>query len=65
MSMESVSARMYRAATAALYNEPVRTVDEMLARVDAIDEATVAEVAREFFEPSRMTLVSLGPKAVR
>ncbi len=65
MSLESVSARMYRAATAALYHEPVRTVDEMLARVDAIDEAAVAEVAREYFDPSRMTLVSHGPKAVR
>lgn len=65
MSMESVSARMYRAATSALYHEPLRTVDEMLARVDAIDEAAVAEVAKEYFNPAHMTLVSHGPKAVR
>ncbi len=65
LALESVSARMYRAATAALYHEPVRTVDEMLAEVDAIDQGSVAEVAREFFDPARLTLVSHGPKAVR
>lgn len=65
MSMESVSARMYRAATSALYHESVRTVDEMLADVDAIDVAAVADVAREYFDPTHMTLVSHGPKAVR
>ncbi len=65
MSLESVSARMYRAATSALYHEPVRTVDQMLADVDAIDVDSVLDVAREYFDPARMTLVSHGPKAVR
>ncbi len=65
MSMESVSARMYRAATSALYHEPVRTVDEMLASVDAIDPASVAAVAQRYLDPERMTLVSHGPRAVR
>jgi predicted Zn-dependent peptidase len=36
-----------------------------MALVDAIDEAQVREVAREFFDPDRHVLVSLGPKAVR
>jgi predicted Zn-dependent peptidase len=65
LSMESVSARMYRAATSALYHEPVRSVDQMLADVDAIGVDAVADVARAFFDPSHMTLVSHGPKAVR
>lgn len=65
MSVESVSARMYRAATSALYHEPVRTIDDMLADVDGIDVASVAEVAGRYFDPSRMTLVSHGPRAVR
>ena len=64
LSMESVSSRMYRAAASALYSEPVRTLDETLALVDAIDGATVAAVAREFFAPERQTLVSLGPQSV-
>lgn len=65
LSMEGVSSRMYRAATSALYNEPYRSVDELIALVEAIDGETVHALAREFFDPSRLTLVSLGPKGVR
>ena len=65
LSMEGVSSRMYRAAGTALYGEPHRTIDELLALVDAIDSETIRAVAQEFFDPSRMTLVSLGPKGVR
>lgn len=65
LSMEGVSSRMYRAATTALYGEPHRSIEELLSLVDAIDRATVHAVAREFFDPSQQTIVSLGPKAVR
>lgn len=65
LSMESVSSRMYRAAASALYGEPVRTLDETLALVDAIDAQGVANVARDFFPPERQTLVSLGPQPVQ
>lgn len=65
LSMEGVSSRMYRAATTALYGEPFRTVDQLMALVEAIDEDTVREVAREYFNPDRHVLVSLGPQAVR
>jgi predicted Zn-dependent peptidase len=64
LSMEGVSSRMYRAATTALYDEPHRTIDELLALVDAVDQETVLAVAREYFDPNRQVLVSLGPKAV-
>ena len=37
LSLESVTARMYRAAGVELYGEPYRTLDEMLALVDAVD----------------------------
>lgn len=65
LSMEGVSSRMYRAASTALYDEPHRTVDETLGLVDAIDSDTVRALAREYFDPSNHTLVSLGPRAVR
>ena len=63
LSMDSVSARMYQAAGTELYGEPYRTLDEVLARVDAIDADTVAGICREFFAPERQTVVSLGPQA--
>ena len=61
LSLESVSSRMYRCASVELYGEPYRTLDEMLAQVDAVTEEQVADVAREFFDPARQTVVSLGP----
>ena len=61
LSLESVSARMYRAAAVALYDEPFRTLDDVLARVDAITAQEVAEACREYFAPDRQTVVSLGP----
>ena len=61
LSLESPTARMYRAAAVDLYGEPYRTLDEMLALVDAIDGDTVRSLAREFFDPAKQTTLTLGP----
>ena len=53
LSLESVSSRMYRAASVELYDEPYRTLDEVLALIDAITVEDVARVARAFFDPER------------
>jgi predicted Zn-dependent peptidase len=53
---------MYRAAGVELYGEPYRTLDEVLALVDAIDSTTVAEICKTYYQPGQQTLVSLGPK---
>ena len=53
---------MHRAASAELYGEPYRTVDESLALVDAVGPAHVAEVARRHFAPDAQTVLSLGPE---
>jgi predicted Zn-dependent peptidase len=61
LSLESVTSRMYRCAGVELYDEPFRTLDEMLALIDGVTAEQVADVAREFFDPTRQTVVSLGP----
>jgi predicted Zn-dependent peptidase len=61
LSLESVSARMYRCAGVELYGEPYRTLDEMLALIDGVSAEQIADVAREFFGPEKQTVVSLGP----
>jgi predicted Zn-dependent peptidase len=63
LSLESPTSRMYRAAGVELYDEPYRTLDEVLALVDAIDGETVAAICKAYYSPSRQTLVTLGPKA--
>ena len=62
LSLESVSSRMYRAASVDLYGEPYRTLDQLLALIDNITVDDVSRVARVFFSPEQMTVVSLGPK---
>src|SRR5688500_10659024 len=52
LSLESPTARMYRAAAVDLYGEPYRSLDEMLALVDSIKGDTVHELAGEFLKPS-------------
>ena len=61
LSLESVTSRMYRCAGVELYGEPYRTLDEMLALVDAVTSEQIAEVAGTYFAPERQTVVSLGP----
>ena len=65
LSLESVSARMYRAASVELYGEPYRTLDEVLSLIDAITVDDIAAAARDFFDPDQMTVLSLGPKEPR
>jgi predicted Zn-dependent peptidase len=65
LSLESPTARMYRAAAVDLYSEPYRTLDEMLARVDAIAPETIHELARDYYAPSSQTVLSLGPAKTR
>ncbi len=64
LSLESPSAKMYRAAGTELYGEQYRTLDETLALIDAITLDDVAAVSAEFFAPERQTILSLGPTAV-
>ena len=63
LSLESPTARMYRAAGVDLYDEPYRTLDEMLALVDGIEPRTVHALAREYLDPAKQTVVTLGPGA--
>jgi predicted Zn-dependent peptidase len=61
LSLESPSARMYRLATVALFGEPYRTIDEVLAEIDRVNPDQVAQVGHEFMDPDRQTVVWLGP----
>ena len=63
LSLEGVTSRMYRAAGGDLYDEPYRPLDEVLALVDAIDDGVVRDICREYFDPERQTVLSLGPEA--
>jgi predicted Zn-dependent peptidase len=61
LGLESPTARMYRLASCAVYDDPYRSLDDVLASVAALDEEDVAAAASEYFSPDRQTLVWLGP----
>jgi predicted Zn-dependent peptidase len=54
---------MARLASHALSGDRYRTLDELLAEVDAVTPEDVAQVAAEFFAPARQTMVRLGPES--
>jgi predicted Zn-dependent peptidase len=60
LSLEAPSARASRIGKAVLFDLPLLTVDEMLAKVDAVTPADVTEVAREFYAPESLSAAAVG-----
>ena len=62
LSLEGPLSRMYRIAGTALFDDPYRTIDAVLAEIDAITPEQVADVAATCFAPERQAVVWLGPE---
>jgi predicted Zn-dependent peptidase len=61
LSMESPQSRMQALGRSVLFDMPVLTIDEMLARIDAVSADDVREVARDFYDTDRWSTVCIGP----
>ena len=61
LGLESPGGRLFRLALQELFDEPRRSLDELVARVDAVTIDETAEVAAEFMDPERWLTVRLGP----
>ncbi|NIP57054.1 MAG: insulinase family protein, partial [Gemmatimonadetes bacterium] len=61
LSLESTGSRLYRLAGFALHEEPFLSLDELLARLDAVTRDEIAELAAEFYAPARPFVLRLGP----
>ncbi|MNC95491.1 hypothetical protein D3C83_126320 [compost metagenome] len=62
LSLESTGARMHRLASFALHEEPMRGLDDLVAKIDAVTTDDVRRVARSYFEPDRHLELRLGPQ---
>ena len=60
LSLESTSARMSNLARQAMYLGRFITLDEMLASIEKVTREEVHTIARDFFDPDRITLTVLG-----
>lgn len=61
LSLESTSARLQRLVGVALYEEPYLTLDQLCAKVDAVEQVEVAELCREYYAPEQQIVARLGP----
>jgi predicted Zn-dependent peptidase len=60
LSSESTAARMTRISRATLFGLPIESLDEMLARVDAIQVADLTELAQELYAADRLSAACVG-----
>lgn len=63
LSLESPGSRLHRLAAFALYDQPFTSLDETLARIDAVDGDQVRELAERAFDPDRQIVLRLGPQS--
>ena len=60
LSLESTSSRMSNLARQAMYLGRFITLDEMLTSIEKVTREEVHTIARDFFDPERITLTILG-----
>ena len=61
LSEESNAARMNRIGRSVLHEMPILTLDEMLARVDAVTGSDIAELVSELFGERSLDAAAIGP----
>jgi len=62
LSMESPGARMQSLGRSVLLEQPVLTVDEVLARIDAVDHDDVMAAVRRYYDPTTWSTACIGPE---
>ncbi len=65
LSSESTAARMSRIGKSVLFGTELLTLDEMIARVDAVGLNDVSELAGEFYAPERLAAAAIAPSEER
>ena len=65
LGLEATGARMSRIARAVLFDVPLLSLDELLARIDAVTPQDVAELASELYDPLQLSAACIGPAEER
>ncbi|MCU0635664.1 MAG: insulinase family protein [Gemmatimonadaceae bacterium] len=63
LALEGSGAHMARAAAPDVHDEPYRSLDDVLAEIDAVTMEQVAQVCATVLHPAQQTVLSLGPRA--
>jgi predicted Zn-dependent peptidase len=62
LSMESPGSRMHSLGRAVLMDQPVLSVDEVLAHIDAVTHDDVVAAVRRYYDPASWSTVCIGPR---
>ena len=62
LGLESSGARMARCARSVLFGIDLLSLDELLARVDAVSADDIAALARAYYDPSQLSAACIGPE---
>ena len=62
LSLESTSARMNRLGSSILTDVPLLSVDESIARIEAVDAEQVQALAAELLDADRLSAAGVGPE---
>ncbi len=65
LGLESTAARMSRIARSPLFDVELLSIDELLARIDAVSAEELAELAAELWAPDRISAACIGPEEER
>jgi predicted Zn-dependent peptidase len=65
LSLESTSARMTRLGKALITDTEITSIDETIARVEAVTDADIAELAAELLAPGGLSAAGIGPSEER
>jgi predicted Zn-dependent peptidase len=60
LGLESSTARMARCARSILFGTPLLSLDELLARIDAVSADEVAALAHQFYDPAALSAACIG-----
>ena len=65
LGLESTAARMSRIARSILFDVPLLSLDQMLARIDAVDGEELGELAGELYDPAKLSAACIGSSEER
>jgi predicted Zn-dependent peptidase len=65
LALESTGARMNRLGSSVLADEPLLSLDEIEAAVDAVSLDDLRDLAAELWDPARLSVVGIGPDEAR
>ena len=60
LSMESTASRMHRLGRSVLTETPLLSIDEVLARLDAVGREDLHELASDFYAPEALSAAAIG-----